>query len=52
MNRRPNVTVTAENLYVARSVTPPVTSQGKTVEEALANLDEAIELYYETWPSA
>ncbi len=31
---------------------PPVTSQGATADEALANVREAVELYYETWPNA
>ena len=34
-------------LYVARCVEVEVTSQGETVEEALANLKEALELYFE-----
>lgn len=33
--------------YVARSLEVEVTSQGKTMEEALANLKEALELYFE-----
>jgi len=33
--------------YVARCVEVEVTSQGETVEEALANLKEALELYFE-----
>lgn len=37
------------NLYVARCLDLPVTSQGETVEEAKSNLVEAIELYIETW---
>jgi predicted RNase H-like HicB family nuclease len=32
--------------YVARSLEVEVTSQGQTVEEALANLKEALELYF------
>jgi predicted RNase H-like HicB family nuclease len=52
MQDRPKATVTPEaDLFVARSLTPPVTSQGETVEKALANLNEAIDLYRETWPS-
>ncbi len=35
--------------YVARCPELNVTSQGKDVESARANLGEAIELYLETW---
>ena len=35
--------------YVARCPELNVTSQGKDVENARANLSEAIELYLETW---
>lgn len=35
------------NLYVAKCFENNVASQGKTIEEALLNLREAIELYYE-----
>ncbi len=37
-------------MYVAREVATGVTSQGKTVEEALENLREALELYLEEAP--
>lgn len=37
--------------YVARCLDVEVTSQGATVEEALANLREALELYFEDAPS-
>jgi predicted RNase H-like HicB family nuclease len=33
--------------YVARCLEVEVTSQGETVDEALANLKEALELYFE-----
>ena len=36
-----------ENWYVATDIASSVASQGKTMEEALANLKEALELYYE-----
>jgi predicted RNase H-like HicB family nuclease len=36
--------------YVARCLDVEVTSQGETVEEALANLREALELYFEDQP--
>jgi len=41
-----------EDMYVAREVTTGVTSQGKTVEEAVENLREALELYLEEVPEA
>lgn len=33
--------------YVARCLEVEVTSQGETIEQALANLKEALELYFE-----
>ena len=36
--------------YVARCLEVEVTSQGETQEEALANLREALELYFEDQP--
>lgn len=36
--------------YVARCLEVEVTSQGASVEEALANLKEALELYFEDEP--
>lgn len=36
--------------YVARCLDVEVTSQGETVDEALANLREALELYFEDAP--
>jgi predicted RNase H-like HicB family nuclease len=36
--------------YVARCLEVEVTSQGKSVEEAQANLKEALELYFEDEP--
>ena len=41
-----------EDMYVAREVATGVTSQGKTVEEAIENLREALELYLEEFPEA
>lgn len=38
-----------EDWYVARCPELAVTSQGKDVESARANLREAIELYLDTW---
>jgi predicted RNase H-like HicB family nuclease len=37
--------------YVARCLDVEVASQGETVEEALANLREALELYFEDAPA-
>lgn len=37
--------------YVARCLQAEVTSQGETIEEALANLREALELYFEDVPA-
>ncbi len=39
-----------ENIYVATCVEVGTTSQGNTLEEALANLKEATELYLEEFP--
>ena len=36
--------------YVARCLEVEVTSQGESVEDALANLKEALELYFEDSP--
>ncbi len=41
--------VKEEELYVARCPELNVTSQGETLEEATANLKEAIELYIESF---
>ncbi len=41
-----------EDMYVAREVATGVTSQGETVEEAVKNLQEALELYLEEAPEA
>lgn len=50
MNYRFSALITKEDgLYVARCPELNVTSQGKDVESARANLSEAIELYLETW---
>ncbi len=35
-----------DNWYVATCIDNDVTSQGKTIEESLDNLEEALELYY------
>jgi predicted RNase H-like HicB family nuclease len=36
-----------EDMYVAKGIELGVASQGKTKDEALANLKEAVELYFE-----
>lgn len=36
-----------ENWFVARCLDVEVTSQGRSIEEALSNLREALELYFE-----
>ena len=36
-----------ENWYVAKCIDNNIASQGKTIEEAIKNLKEALELYYE-----
>lgn len=36
-----------EDWYVATSIETGVASQGKTIDEALENLTEALELYFE-----
>ena len=36
-----------ENWYVAKCLENNVASQGKTIEEAMSNLGEAIKLFYE-----
>lgn len=37
-----------ENWYVATDITSGVASQGKTIDESLENLKEALELYFTT----
>ncbi|KUH34279.1 hypothetical protein APY94_03130 [Thermococcus celericrescens] len=39
-----------EGVYIVREVFTGVTTQGKTIEEALRNLKEAVELYLEEFP--
>jgi len=39
-----------DGAYVARCLDVEVTSQGDSVEDALANLREALELYFEDEP--
>jgi len=35
--------------FIGRCLDVPVTSQGKTLATAKRNLQEAVELYFETW---
>lgn len=39
------------NWYVARCLEVEVASQGRAIEDALANLKEALELYFEDSPA-
>ena len=48
-----SVTVSEEeNWYVATESTTGIASQGKSRDEALANIQEALELYYEDIPES
>lgn len=52
MTRRYNsLIVKEERWFVARCLEVAVTSQGKTIEEAHANLQEAVDLYAESFGS-
>ena len=44
---RPVLIIREDPWYVAEDVVTKVTSEGKTVEEAMENLKEALELYSE-----
>jgi len=39
-----------ENMYVVMDFVTGVTTQGKTIEEAIENIKEAVELYLEELP--
>jgi predicted RNase H-like HicB family nuclease len=39
-----------EDMYIIKEVTTGVTTQGRTIEEAIQNLKEALELYLEEVP--
>jgi len=48
MTRRFTITIQREgNWYVAKCLENNVASQGETMDEAMDNLREALELYYE-----
>lgn len=50
MSKRYMGVITKEDdWYIARCLEVPVTTQGKTIEEAQANLREAVELYLESF---
>jgi predicted RNase H-like HicB family nuclease len=50
MVKKFNAVITKEEkFYVARCIELGVVSQGKTIEEAQANLREAVELYIESF---
>lgn len=52
MSRRFTAVITKEEKwYVAHCIELGVVSQGKTIEEAQANLKEAVELYIESFGS-
>ena len=44
---RPVIVVEEEAWYVAQDVLSGVASQGKTIEESINNLKEALSLYFE-----
>ena len=49
MNIKYNVVIQKEEeWYVAKCLDNSVASQGRTIEEAIQNLKEALELYYES----
>ena len=51
MSKRYTAVITKEEgWYIARCLEIPVTTQGRTIEDAQANLKEAIELYIESFP--
>ena len=39
-----------DNTYIIKEVITGVTTQGKTIEEAMKNIKEAVELYLEEMP--
>lgn len=41
-----------EDMYVIKEAVTGVTTQGKTIEEAMKNIIEAVELYLEEMPEA
>lgn len=54
MDRTVRLTATVtpdDGWYVARCMEVEVTSQGRSIDEALVNLREALELYFEDEPA-
>lgn len=50
MSKRLNAVITRDDkFFVAQCIELGVVSQGKTIEEAQANLKEAVELYIESF---
>lgn len=50
MTKRLNAVITREDkFFVAQCIELSIVSQGKTIEEAQANLREAVELYVESF---
>ena len=47
----PIVVIKDDDWYVAREINTNVASQGKTIPEAMLNLKEALELYFEDDPT-
>lgn len=39
-----------DDMYVIKKVTAGVTTQGRTIDEALANIKEAVHIYLEEMP--
>ena len=46
-DRRGYLITAEEGVFVARALEVDVASDGRTAQEALANLEEALELYFE-----
>lgn len=50
MSKRYTAIITKEEAwYIARCLEVPVTTQGRTIEDAQTNLHEAVELYLESF---
>jgi predicted RNase H-like HicB family nuclease len=50
MNLSAVITTATEGGYIATNIETGTTSQGESVDEAIANLKEATELYLEEFP--
>ncbi|MCD6523184.1 MAG: type II toxin-antitoxin system HicB family antitoxin [Candidatus Diapherotrites archaeon] len=52
MKRRMTAIITQEeDMYIAENPETGIVSQGKTIDEAISNLKEAVELYLEEFPN-